>query len=78
MRNLTCVAIVLALVPAAAPAMAQAVQPTDSPAPTAVQKQSSDVAHGQWMLLQGYGKDGEVHYTWYYVTQLDLSRYRGS
>jgi hypothetical protein len=30
------------------------------------------------MLLQGYGKDGEVNYTWYYVKHPDLSRYHGS
>jgi len=29
-------------------------------------------------LLQGYGKDGEVIFTWYYVMPPDFRRYHGS
>ena len=31
-----------------------------------------------WQLLQGYGKDGEVIFTWYYVMPPNFSRYHGS
>jgi hypothetical protein len=35
-------------------------------------------ADGHWQLLQGYGKDGEVTFTWYYVTPRNFGRYHGS
>ena len=79
MRNLICAAIAVALVAGAAPAMAQAVQPTDpTEPPPAAQARLSDAGDGQWMLLQGYSNHDEVHYTWYYVTAPNLSRYHGS
>ena len=78
MRNWICAAIAVALVAGAAPAMAQAVQSTEPPTPTAAQMRLPDTSDGQWMLLQGYSNHGEVHYTWYYVTAPNLSRYHGS
>ena len=76
MKTLTYAAVVLAAITGAAPAMAQSFQPfaVQAASPT----EASDLTGGRWMLLQGYGKDGEVNYTWYYVKHPDLSRYHGS
>ena len=83
MKTLTYAAVALAVIAGAAPAMAQFAQPAAPDAAT-VQAQPSvvtgalDPTSGRWMLLQGYGKDGEVNFTWYPVTQPDFSRYHGS
>jgi hypothetical protein len=82
MKTLTYAAVALAVIAGAAPAMAQFAQPAAPDAAT-VQAQPSVVTGaldptGRWMLLQGYGKDGEVNFTWYPVTQPDFSRYHGS
>ena len=85
MRSLTYVAVALAVIAGAAPAMAQVVQAAPDPdASIAAQPQLPAMAgapapaSGQWMLLQGYGKDGEVNFTWYPIMHPDLSRYHGS
>ena len=83
MRSLTYVAVALAVIAGAAPAMAQVVQAAPDPdASIAAQPPAMAgapaPASGQWMLLQGYGKDGEVNFTWYPVMHPDLSRYHGS
>ncbi len=84
MTTLTYAAITLAVIASAAPAMAQMVQPAAPDAEFAVPAQSPamtearDPTGGRWMLLQGYGKDGEVNFTWYRVPQPDFSRYHGS
>ena len=77
MRYLTGSAIALALIAGSAPAMAQA-GPSAYEPPVAVQVPSSAEADGHWQLLQGYGKDGEVTFTWYRITAPNLSRYHGS
>ena len=76
LKTLTYAAVALAVIAGAAPAMAQSFQPfaVQAASPT----EASDLTGGRWMLLQGYGKDGEVNYTWYYVKHPDLSRYHGS
>ena len=66
----------LAVIAGAAPAMAQSFQAFAVQAPSSTE--ASDLTGGRWMLLQEYGKDGEVNYTWYYVKHPDLSRYHGS
>ncbi len=90
MKTLTYAAVALAVIAGAAPAMAQLAQPAApvaqpaAPDAATVQAQPSvvtgalDPTSGRWMLLQGYGKDGEVNFTWYPVTQPDFSRYHGS
>jgi len=84
MKTLTYAAVALAVIAGAAPAMAQFVESTASDAAIAVPAQSpattgaADLTGARWMLLQGYGKDGEVNFTWYPVTQPDFSRYHGS
>jgi hypothetical protein len=81
MKTLTYAAAVLAVIAGAAPAMAQVAQPALQN--SVVQAPPSALTNvpdptGQWMLLQGYGKDGEVNFTWYPVMHPDLSRYHGS
>jgi hypothetical protein len=81
MKTLTCAAVALAVIAGAAPAMAQFYQPAAPDTPIAAPAQSPATTvdpSGRWMLLQGYGKDGEVNFTWYPVMQPDLSRYHGS
>jgi uncharacterized protein YodC (DUF2158 family) len=39
---------------------------------------AADPAGGQRMLLQGYGRHGEVEFHWYYVTPPNFGRYHGS
>ena len=77
MKSLIYAAIALTGVAGAAPAMAQAVQPTTSMtrASTAT---STAPPTGRWMLLQGYGNHGAIDFTWYYVTPPDFGRYHGS
>lgn len=77
MRNLIFTAVGLLAIGGAAPALAQA-GPSAYEPPVTVQGRAMDAPGGRWELLQGYGKDGEVIYTWYYVTAPDVSRYRGS
>jgi len=77
MRSLVLAAIGLAVIGGAAPAMAQA-GPSAYDPPVVVPGAATNVAGGHWELLQRYGKDGEVIFTWYYVTALDVSRYHGS
>ena len=73
MKNLIYGAVTLAVLAGTAPAMAQAVQSTPDE-PIAAQAQpgdavdAADPAGGQRMLLQGYGRHGEVEFHWYYVT----------
>jgi hypothetical protein len=82
MKTLTYAAVALAVIAGAAPAMAQFYQPAAPDAPTAAAQSPAMTGavdpSGRWMLLQGYGKDGEVNFTWYPVMQPDLSRYHGS
>jgi hypothetical protein len=82
MKTLTYAAVALAVIAGAAPAMAQFYQPAATDAPTAAAQSPAMSGavdpSGRWMLLQGYGKDGEVNFTWYPVMQPDLSRYHGS
>jgi len=77
MRNLIFAAVGLTAIGIAAPAMAQA-GPSAYDPPLAAPGAAANVASGHWELLQGYGKDGEVIFTWYYVTSPDFSRYHGS
>ena len=77
MRSLILTAVGLLAIGGAAPALAQA-GPSAYEPPVAVQGRAMDAPGGHWELLQGYGKDGEVIYTWYYVTVPDVSRYHGS
>ena len=76
MRYSSFVAVMLVALATAAPAMAQAGPAVFDP-PVAIQT-SAAKAEGHWQLLQGYGKDGEVIFTWYYVTPPNFSRYHGS
>ena len=82
MKTLTCAAVALAVIAGAAPARAQFYQPAATDAPTAAAQSPAMSGavdpSGRWMLMQGYGKDGEVNFTWYPVMQPDLSRYHGS
>ena len=81
MKTLTYAAVALAVIAGATPAMAQFAQTPDAPIAAPAQAPAMTGAPGQtgrWMLLQGYGKDGEVNFTWYPVTQPDFSRYHGS
>lgn len=77
MRNLIFAAVGLAPIVGAMPAMAQA-GPSAYDPPVGVQGSVVNAAGGHWELLQGYGKDGEVIFTWYYLTPSDFSRYHGS
>ena len=77
MRYLTGSAIALALFAGAAPAMAQA-GPSAYDRPVAAVTPPFAAVDGRWQLLQGYGKDGEVTFTWYYVASPDFARYHGS
>ena len=77
MKNLIFALAGLTAIAAAAPAMAQAGPAAYEP-PIAVPSPAVNAADGLWQLLQGYGKDGEVTFTWYYVTPSDFSRYHGS
>jgi hypothetical protein len=76
MRYLTFAAVTFATIAGAASAMAQAGPAAFDP-PVAVQTSAAN-AEGHWQLLQGYGKDGEVTFTWYYVTPRNFGRYHGS
>ena len=76
MRYLTFSVVTMAAIAGAAPAMAQA-GPSAYEPPIAVRVPAAQAA-GHLQLLQGYGKDGEVTYTWYYVTPPDFRRYHGS
>ena len=82
MRNLMFAAVGLTAIGAAAPAMAQAgpsaYDPSAYDPPVAAMGPAANAAGGRWELLQGYGKDGEVIFTWYYVTAPDFGRYHGS
>lgn len=66
MRYSTFAAVTLVAIAGAAPAMAQAGPAAFDP-PVAAQTSAAN-ADSHWQLLQGYGKDGEVIFTWYYVT----------
>ena len=76
MKTLTYAAAALAIIAGVAPAMAQSFEGFAAQATSP--SEASDLTGGRWMLLQGYGKDGEVNYTWYYVKQPDFSRYHRS
>ena len=76
MRYSTFAAVTWVAIAGAAPAMAQA-GPSAYEPPIAVRAPAAN-ADGHWQLLQGYGKDGEVTFTWYYVTLPNFSRYHGS
>ena len=77
MRFLTFAAVTLVAIASAAPAMAQAGPAAYEP-PIAVRTPAANVAGSHLELLQGYGKDGEVIFTWYYVMPPDFRRYHGS
>ena len=77
MRYLPFTAVTLVAIAGAVRAMAQAAPSAYEP-PIAVPAPAANAAGGQLELLQGYGKDGEVIFTWYYVTPPDFRRYHGS
>ncbi len=77
MRFLTFAAVTLVAIASAAPAMAQAGPAAYEP-PIAVRTPAANAAGSHLELLQGYGKDGEVIFTWYYVMPPDFRRYHGS
>ena len=77
MRYLTFAAVTLVSIGGAAPAMAQA-GPSAYDPPVSGQGPVANATNGHWELLQGYGKDGEMIFTWYYITPPDFSRYHGS
>ena len=74
MRNLFFAAVSLTAIAGAAPASAQAGPSAYEPT-AAVHGPVANATGGHWALLQGYGKDGKVIFTWYYARLRDLGRY---
>jgi hypothetical protein len=77
MRYSTFAGVALVAVAGATPAMAQA-GPSAYDPPIAGRTPAANAAGSHLELLQGYGKNGEVTFTWYYVMPPDFSRYHGS
>ena len=79
MKKLVYAAIALSAITGAALAMAQVFRPAAGD--VANRAQSSDTSGGQWVLLQGYGRHGEIVFQWHYVDvrrqERDVGNYHG-
>jgi hypothetical protein len=79
MKKIIYVAIALFAIAGAAPAMAQVALPAAADATNIAH--SPDTSGGQWLLLQGYGRHGEVVFQWHYIDvrrqERDVRNYHG-